>query len=455
MSRALAPDDYVSQSTKELAACQRLCKEAEERSGGQNTLRLEKILAFSRNGLYAISSRALDTSRPIQLYWGLVPLHLARDVPRELRGDALDALRSWNALPLLGQARAEAASSEPPGPGLSPSSSDGTDSGAAHLPPEHCGFQSHRFEHSHIMSTYGACLACAILGREAFSDRTILSREHIRVFLRSLAGGDGSFRASLTGEADTRSTYAAVTVAYLCGLLDDREMFPRAEGDESSPETLLLTEEYILRCQTYEGGFAGTPESVEAHTAYCFCSLAALSILNGFDSDAVLQKLRRHRGRAAPGEDGAARLLRFVACRQLESEGGFSGRPNKLVDACYSFWMMGLLNVLAPGSDGRRQRFPVPVSTADLRRYLSRACQDEKSGGLRDKPDARPDLYHNAYGLLGYCLSLRLDLLEGRGSQSDEGVLQAVDARGIQPEFGVYRESVEAMVAYMQAIGRG
>lgn len=32
-------------------------------------------------------------------------------------------------------------------------------------------------------------------------------------------------------------------------------------------------------------------------------------------------------------------LTHWCARRQMEFEGGFQGRTNKLVDACYSFWM--------------------------------------------------------------------------------------------------------------------
>ena len=37
--------------------------------------------------------------------------------------------------------------------------------------------------------------------------------------------------------------------------------------------------EYVLRCQTYEGGFGGEPGN-EAHGGYNFCAFAALYILN-------------------------------------------------------------------------------------------------------------------------------------------------------------------------------
>jgi protein farnesyltransferase subunit beta len=36
--------------------------------------------------------------------------------------------------------------------------------------------------------------------------------------------------------------------------------------------------EWIVLCQTYEGGFGATPET-EAHGGYTFCGIAALKLL--------------------------------------------------------------------------------------------------------------------------------------------------------------------------------
>ena len=38
-------------------------------------------------------------------------------------------------------------------------------------------------------------------------------------------------------------------------------------------------------------------------------------------------------------------LVEWACSRQMVYEGGFSGRPNKLVDSCYSFWQGGLLTL--------------------------------------------------------------------------------------------------------------
>ena len=85
--------------------------------------------------------------------------------------------------------------------------------------------------------------------------------------------------------------------------------------------------EYLLSCQTYEGGFGGEPFN-EAHGGYNFCALAALLIL----------------GQGASCDLGGQK--RWLLRMQTQLEGGFRGRTNKLVDACYSFWQGGAFSVL-------------------------------------------------------------------------------------------------------------
>lgn len=46
-----------------------------------------------------------------------------------------------------------------------------------------------------------------------------------------------------------------------------------------TPELTYGVKEFILSCQTYEGGFGGYP-CTEAHGGYTYCAVASLSILN-------------------------------------------------------------------------------------------------------------------------------------------------------------------------------
>ena len=93
-------------------------------------------------------------------------------------------------------------------------------------------------------------------------------------------------------------------------------------------------EEYILDCQTHEGGLTNI-RGAEAHGGYTFCGIAALSMLG------KLEKL------------DISRLLLWLSQRQVEVLGGFNGRTNKLVDSCYSFWIGAVFNILNDYFKGR------------------------------------------------------------------------------------------------------
>lgn len=85
-------------------------------------------------------------------------------------------------------------------------------------------------------------------------------------------------------------------------------------------------------------------------------------------------------------------LVSWLSARQHAPEGGFTGRTNKLVDACYSHWVGGCWPLLEAALNG-----PQPVQQSQslsayslynregLIRYITTCCQSD-SGGLKDKP---------------------------------------------------------------------
>jgi protein farnesyltransferase subunit beta len=214
-----------------------------------------------------------------------------------------------------------------------------------------------------------------------------------------------------------------------------------------TPSLAAGTGEWIARCQTFEGGLGGEP-GTEAHGGYAFCGLAASVLLKS------THKLN------------IPSLLKWAAHRQMEREGGFQGRTNKLVDGCYSFWMGALFPLLhgllqtPPRIEEREQQpttramsdstspassssaaaastsssssssaatsdapYPSPTplpsscssSTASsdvgwlfdtlaLQRYVLVSCQ-VAVGGLRDKPGKHADLYHTCYCLSGLAVA--------------------------------------------------
>ena len=109
---------------------------------------------------------------------------------------------------------------------------------------------------------YAAVLAlCSIGGNRALD---LIDRAAMYNFFMSVKDPSGGFRMHRDGEVDTRGTYTVIAVARILNIL--------------TPELTEGVAEYILRCQTYEGGFGGEPFN-EAHGGYNFCALASIFIL--------------------------------------------------------------------------------------------------------------------------------------------------------------------------------
>jgi protein farnesyltransferase subunit beta len=93
---------------------------------------------------------------------------------------------------------------------------------------------------------------------------------------------------------------------------------------------------------------------------------------------------------------------------QQAPEGGFSGRTNKLVDACYSWWVGGCWSIIEAANVRSPTAKPMwnrgtpqtSINIAALTKYLLACCQ-HPDGGLRDKPPMRADFYHSLYSLAG------------------------------------------------------
>lgn len=164
----------------------------------------------------------------------------------------------------------------------------------------------------HLGTTYAAVNALSIIGSDEAYDS--IDRSSLQKYLWTSRDVDGSFALHKGGERDIRGAYCAISVAKLTNIYTDA-LFDK-------------TAEWIVSCQTYEGGFAGSP-GMEAHGGYAFCGIASLGLLNRTelcDVDA---------------------LLRWCVNRQMRLEGGFQGRTNKLVDGCYSFWQGAILPIIS------------------------------------------------------------------------------------------------------------
>jgi len=188
------------------------------------------------------------------------------------------------------------------------------------------------------------------------------------------------------GEMDVRASYCVLAVAKLLGIL--------------KPELTNGLADYLISCQTYEGGFGGEPWT-EAHGGYAFCASAALFILRQLHQADMLA------------------LTQWLTARQMSYEGGFSGRSNKLVDGCYSFWQGSATAIVSaahgidwnataaatsaqedPWLNGTCSDSSLLMDEGMLQRYIL-LCAQDVTGGLRDKPSKRRDFYHSCYNLSG------------------------------------------------------
>lgn len=82
--------------------------------------------------------------------------------------------------------------------------------------------------------------------------------------------------------------------------------------------------------------------------------------------------------------------------RQLPS-GGLNGRPEKLPDVCYSWWVLATLTIM-----GRLHW----INGHKLKEFIL-SCQDTETGGFADRTGNLPDIFHTLFGigalsLLGY-----------------------------------------------------
>ncbi|XP_071454031.1 protein farnesyltransferase subunit beta [Hetaerina americana] len=281
------------------------------------------------------------------------------------------------------------------------------------------GFGGGPGQYPHLAPTYAAVNSLCIIGtEEAYK---VINREKLREFLWSVRSSDGAFHMHVGGEVDIRGLYCALDVARLTNIFSD-DLFD-------------LSAEWIIGCQTYEGGFSGVP-GMEAHGGYAFCGLAALSLL----------------GRESLCDIKA--LLRWNVNRQMRFEGGFQGRTNKLVDGCYSFWQGGafpLIHRILSQKDGSVVKLDHWLFHQEaLQEYLLVCCQSS-SGGLLDKPHKPRDVYHTCYGLSGLSVAQHFSSQEGSttcivGNPNNE-------LAPLHPVYNIGFEAVMNAQGYFQGLG--
>jgi len=182
----------------------------------------------------------------------------------------------------------------------------------------------------HLATTYAAVNSLVTIGGQ--TALASVNREKMLQFLLRMKDPSGGFRMHDAGEMDVRGCYTAIAVASMLKIL--------------VPSLVHNVANYIVSCQTYEGGIAGEP-GAEAHGGYTFCGLATLVLIN-----------EAHRL-------DLPSLLDWVVFREGRVEGGFQGRTNKLVDGCYSFWQGGVFPLFQRLTDLVQQQFSMSYIKSD------------------------------------------------------------------------------------------
>jgi protein farnesyltransferase subunit beta len=295
------------------------------------------------------------------------------------------------------------------------------------------GFGGGPLQSAHVLSTYAAVMALLIIGTEdAFA---CIDRKAIHDFFLSVKEPSGAFRVESDGEADVRAAYAVVAVCDLLNIL--------------SPEIRRGTAEFFRRCQSYEGGFSAEPGN-EAHGGYTYCALAGLAIL----------------GNAEVRKTNLVSLSNWLQNRQMTVEGGFSGRTNKLVDGCYSFWQGACFPIVAHalfdcdaktieatstetqdhGGDLNLNLAMFMSDTERLQKYIL-VCSQVNEGGFQDKPGAGRDFYHTCYCLSGLSIAQHYGVeKKGEGKIDEDDVTKLASKKKrigeTHPLYNIRKERV-------------
>ena len=265
---------------------------------------------------------------------------------------------------------------------------------------------------SHLAPTYAAVNALCILGTEAAYK--VVDREKLVSWMNKLRLEDGSFLMHEDGEVDIRGVYCALSAARLTNIF--------------SPDLFKNTAQWVLSCQTYEGGFGGEP-GMEAHGGYSFCGFASLILLG--------------QGHLCNIDN----LLRWAVNRQMRLEGGFQGRTNKLVDGCYSFWQGGIFPLihlmLSKTNECPKELL---FNGTHLQEYLLICCQDVR-GGLIDKPGKSRDFYHTCYTLSGLSVAQYLLSKSEDKDNSKNTLVIGHHTNKVEPTHPLYNICIEGAMA--------
>lgn len=132
--------------------------------------------------------------------------------------------------------------------------------------------------------------------------------------------------------------------------------------------------QHVQSCANFDGAF-GTGPGAESHSGQVFTCVGTLAIANRLDLIDI------------------DKLGGWLSERQLPN-GGLNGRPEKLEDVCYSWWVMSSMAMI-----GRMHW----IDQTKLAEFILK-CQDPNMGGISDRTGDMVDVFHTHFGIAGLSL---------------------------------------------------
>ncbi|XP_059545146.1 geranylgeranyl transferase type-2 subunit beta isoform X2 [Myotis daubentonii] len=198
-----------------------------------------------------------------------------------------------------------------------------------------------------------------------------MNKEEILAFIKSCQHECGGISASIGHDPHLLYTLSAVQILTLY--------------DSINVIDVNKVVEYVQSLQKEDGSFAGDIWG-EIDTRFSFCAVATLALLiyccTGFL--AITNQLHQVN----------SDLLGWWLCERQLPSGGLNGRPEKLPDVCYSWWVLASLKII-----GRLHW----IDREKLRSFIL-ACQDEETGGFADRPGDMANPFHTLFGIAGLSL---------------------------------------------------
>ncbi|KAG9852009.1 geranylgeranyl transferas-like protein type II beta subunit, partial [Aureobasidium melanogenum] len=186
-------------------------------------------------------------------------------------------------------------------------------------------------------------------------------KDRIGRFIASLQKPEnGTFAGDQWGETDTRFLYGAFNALSLLGLMH------LVDVDKAV--------KHVQSCANFDGGY-GTGPGAESHSGQVFTCVATLAIANRLDLVDI------------------DKLGGWLSERQLPN-GGLNGRPEKLEDVCYSWWVVSSLAMID------RTHW---IDQTKLAEFILK-CQDPTMGGISDRAGDMVDVFHTHFGIAGLSL---------------------------------------------------